>query len=235
MEVLRMTNSPTSKKKINRFISLGARTVDAILKVEKIPTGDAKVMAEDGVVIGAGMTVAAACTASMLGGNVFVWGRIGSDKLGDFFLSDISDAGVDTTSIHRVQGAKTGLSSVIVDGGGRRLIVPYYEPKLGSDPSWLPLELLDETDCVLADVRWPEGALKILNEAKKRGLLRIFDGDVATHDILNRLAPLATHAIFSEPGFCLFAGEGDLKKTLLDHAAKFNGCMGVTLGENGFI
>jgi sulfofructose kinase len=235
MEVLRMTNSPASKKKINRFISLGARTVDAILKVEKIPTGDAKVMAEDGVVIGAGMTVAAACTASMLGGNVFVWGRIGSDKLGDFFLSDISDAGVDTTSIHRVQGAKTGLSSVIVDGGGRRLIVPYYDPNLDSDPSWLPIELLDETDCVLADVRWPEGALKILNEAKKRGLLRIFDGDVATHDILNLLAPLATHAIFSEPGFCLFAGEGDLKETLLNHAAKFDGCMGVTLGEDGAI
>jgi hypothetical protein len=35
-------------KKINRFISLGACPVDAILKVEKIPSGDAKVMAEDG-------------------------------------------------------------------------------------------------------------------------------------------------------------------------------------------
>ena len=47
-------------------------------------------MAEDGVVIGAGMAVAAASTVAMLGGNVSIWGRIGSDKLGDFFLSDIS-------------------------------------------------------------------------------------------------------------------------------------------------
>ena len=50
-----------------------------------MPSGDAKVMAEDGAVIGAGMAVAAACTASMLSGSVSVWGRIGSDKLGDFF------------------------------------------------------------------------------------------------------------------------------------------------------
>ena len=64
---------------------MGACTVDAILKVERIPSGDVKGMAEDGVVIGAGMAVAAACTASMLGGSVSVWGRIGSDKVGDFF------------------------------------------------------------------------------------------------------------------------------------------------------
>ena len=71
-------------------------------------------MAEDGVVIGAGMAVAAASTVAMLGGNVSIWGRIGSDKLGDFFLSDISDTGVDTSFVNRVEGATTGLSSVIV-------------------------------------------------------------------------------------------------------------------------
>ena len=224
-----------NKQKSSRFISLGACTVDAILKVDHIPSGDAKVMAEDGVIIGAGMAVAAASTVAMLGGNVSIWGRIGSDKLGDFFLSDISDTGVDTSFVNRVEGAKTGLSSVIVGSDGGRLIVPYYDPNLGNDTSWLPLKQLDSVDCILADVRWPEGSLQILNEAKNRGILRIFDGDVATAEVLKRLAPLATHSIFSEPGFHLYSGNKDVRKSLLEHAAQFDGCMGVTLGVDGFI
>ena len=224
-----------NEQKSSRFISLGACTVDAILKVDHIPSGDAKIMAEDGVVIGAGMAVAAASTVAMLGGNVSIWGRIGSDKLGDFFLSDISDTGVDTSFVNRVEGAKTGLSSVIVGSDGGRLIVPYYDPNLGNDASWLPLKQLDSVDCILADVRWPEGSLEILNEAKNRGILRIFDGDVATAKVLKRLAPLATHSIFSEPGFHLYAGNKDVRRSLLEHAAQFDGCMGVTLGADGFI
>ena len=230
-----MNDINKNEQKSSRFISLGACTVDAILKVDHIPSGDAKIMAEDGVVIGAGMAVAAASTVAMLGGNVSIWGRIGSDKLGDFFLSDISDTGVDTSFVNRVEGAKTGLSSVIVGSDGGRLIVPYYDPNLGNDTSWLPLKQLDSVDCILADVRWPEGSLEILNEAKNRGILRIFDGDVATAKVLKRLAPLATHSIFSEPGFHLYAGNKDIRRSLLEHAAQFDGCMGVTLGVDGFI
>ena len=34
---------------------------------------------------------------------------------------------------------------------------------------------------------------------QKRGLLRVFDGDVADPSVLKELAPLSTHAIFSKP------------------------------------
>ena len=214
-----MNDINKQEHKSGRFISLGACTVDAILKVDSIPSGDVKVMAEDGVVIGAGMAVAAACTVAMLGGNVSIWGRIGSDRLGEFFLSDISDTGVDASSINRVEGAKTGLSSVIVASDGGRLIVPYYDPNLGSDASWLPLKQLDGVDCILVDVRWPDGSLKILNEAKNWGILRIFDGDVAKAEVLKTLAPLATHSIFSEPGFRLYSGKNDVRESLLEQAA----------------
>ena len=97
-----MTGELEKKNRPHRFISLGACTVDTILKVDSVPYGAEKLMAEDGVVIGAGMAVAAACTVAMLGGKVTIWGRIGADKLGDFFLSDISDTGVDTSSIYRL-------------------------------------------------------------------------------------------------------------------------------------
>ena len=60
-----MNDINKNEQKSSRFISLGACTVDAILKVDHIPSGDAKIMAEDGVVIGAGMAVAAASASLM--------------------------------------------------------------------------------------------------------------------------------------------------------------------------
>ena len=225
-------DGPGTKPK--RLISLGACVVDAIMKIDRFPGGDAKVLAEDGVMIGAGMAVAAACAAAAMGGDVSVWGRIGADRVGDFFLADLADAGVDTQFIHRVDGARTAVSSVIVDGQGQRLVVPYFDTRLGADATWLPIEQLDTTDCVLADTRWPEGARLLLIEARTRGLIRVFDGDVAAVEVLRELAPLSTHAIFSEPGFRLFSGEEDVLEALPKCAARFDGCMGVTLGERGF-
>ncbi|MBH68227.1 MAG: ribokinase [Rhodospirillaceae bacterium] len=230
-----MKENIEAKGSPKRLISLGACTVDVILSVETIPSLDAKVMAQDGVVVGAGMAVAAAATAAVLGGIVSIWGRIGDDLLGDFFLADLAGVGVETAFIRRVVGAKTGLSSVIVDSTGKRLIVPYYDPVLGADASWLPITELEKTDCILSDVRWPEGSFRLMTEASKRGLIRIFDGDVAQPEVLKALAPLSTHAIFSEPGFSLFSGRTDLRAALLDCASRFDGCMGVTVGEEGFI
>lgn len=224
----------TGVKPAKRLVSLGACVVDAILRVQAVPAGDAKVLAEDGVVIGAGMAVAAACAAAAMGGEVAVWGRIGGDRLGDFFLADLADAGVDTRFIHRASGAKTALSSVIVDGHGQRLVVPYFDPKLGADPDWLPIEHLDTVDCVLADVRWPEGSLRLLTEARARGLIRVFDGDVVAQETLAKLAPLASHAIFSEPGFRLFSGRHEIFDALPECAARHDGIIGVTMGERGF-
>jgi sulfofructose kinase len=222
------------EKAPKRLISLGACVVDAILKIDRIPGGDAKVLAEDGMVIGAGMAVAAACAAAAMGGAVSVWGRIGSDRIGDFFLADLEDAGVDTSAIHRAEGARTAVSSVIVDAHGQRLVVPYFDTRLGFDASWLPIEQLDSVDCVLADTRWPEGSRRLLSEARRRGLIRVFDGDTSPPDLLHELAPLSSHAIFSEPGFQLFSGAGDVLTALPRCAAAFDGCMGVTLGERGF-
>ena len=57
LEVVEMINELEKKNRPHRFISLGACTVDTILKVDRVPYGDVKVMAEDGVVIGAGMAL----------------------------------------------------------------------------------------------------------------------------------------------------------------------------------
>ena len=132
---------------------------------------------------------------------------------------------------------KRGIKIIIAGAGGAA-----HLPGMTASQTKIPVlgvpiksKQLDGIDCVLADVRWPEGAAQILNEAKNREIIRIFDGDVATAEVLKTLAPLATHSIFSEPGFCLYSGKEDVRKSLIENAVKFDGCMGVTLGADGFI
>ena len=223
------------KNNPKKFISLGACVVDTILKVPVLSTGDEKIMAQDGTMIGAGMAVAAAATTVSLGGSVKLWGRIGDDTPGDFFLKDLLSIGVDTSSIKRVLGAQTAMSSVLVDDTGQRLVVSYFDKSLGADTSWLPMNELDGVDCVLVDVRWPEGASALMIEAKKRGVLRVFDGDVADPSVLKELAPLSTHAIFSKPGFRLFSGSDNLEADLLECTQSLGVFCGVTLGHEGFV
>eukprot|EP00928_Gymnodinium_smaydae_P041205 TRINITY_DN27892_c0_g1_i1.p1 TRINITY_DN27892_c0_g1~~TRINITY_DN27892_c0_g1_i1.p1 ORF type:complete len:234 (-),score=26.50 TRINITY_DN27892_c0_g1_i1:192-818(-) len=123
------------------------------------------------------------------------------------------------------------------------MVVPYYDANLGEDASWLPLPdlLLDAGEkrkacCVLVDVRWPTGAELLLKEARKYDIPSVFDGDVANAAVLRRLAPLASHAIFSETGFMLFANRDVVSdEALSQEAAAHGGVLGVTLGARGFV
>jgi len=85
---------------------------------------------------------------------------------------------------------------------------------------------------VLADPRWPDGAVALFTRAREQGIPTVLDGDVADADIFERLLPLTDHAIFSEPGLSGFAGP-DIGAAL-EKAASFGSRMvAVTRGSKG--
>jgi sulfofructose kinase len=85
---------------------------------------------------------------------------------------------------------------------------------------------------VLADPRWPEGAVALFTAARALGIPTVLDGDVADAEIFKRLLPLTDHAVFSEPALAAFAGTaGD---EALAKLVRF-GCrvVAVTRGHDG--
>jgi sulfofructose kinase len=88
---------------------------------------------------------------------------------------------------------------------------------------------------VLADVRWPEGAAKVLDAARDAGRFAVFDGDVGPPEALLDLAGRASHALFSSAGLALAAGVGDPGAGLARMAATLPGIVGVTVGPDGFL
>lgn len=213
---------------------IGACTVDTVLAVDRPAAGDAKILASDGAQFGAGMATSAACAIVALGGRAGIWGRIGDDPPGDFYLASVAAAGVDTSGIRRFPGRKTAVSAIVVEPSGRRLIVPYYDPEMPSAPDWLPLDSLDRAAAVLGDPRWPEGTAALLRAARARAIPGVLDADTATPEILRSLTPLASHVVFSEPGLTIESGIDDTEEALIDATARLPGFVGVTLGARGF-
>ena len=189
-----------------RLLSVGALTLDTILRVSDLPVGQGKFLASDGIQIASGMAASAACAAQRLGAQVTLWASAGDDAAGDLLVAGISAEGVDCSLVRRVPGGRSALSAVIVDGAGERIIVPYYDSRTQADPDTLPLPDLGSFDAVLVDVRWPGAAANALNAARSLGRPAILDADTARLDILERLLPLASHVVASETAAAILCG-----------------------------
>jgi len=217
-----------------RVLCLGAAILDTIFRVEAIPTTPIKVLPTDCVQIGSGMASSAASAVARLGGRSRIWGRVGDDLAGQQYLDDLAAAGVDVSQVRRVQGRRTPISTIIVDRHGERLIVPYYDPLLDTDPAWLPVDEVPWFDAVMCDVRWPDGSARLLQAARDAGIFTVLDGDIGPPGVVERLLPLATHAILSEPALARLAGTEDLPAALAAASRMTPALVGVTAGERGF-
>ncbi len=131
-------------------------------------------------------------------------------------------------------GARSALSTIIIDNRGERLIVPFYDHRLHEKKRSCTPQDIAPFDAVLVDVRWPELALDVLTVARTLGKPAILDGDVAPVEILEKLAPAASHIVFSEPAAARLTGLETVKDMLpVLHARYPETFIAVTAGPAG--
>ncbi|ESY96624.1 sugar kinase [Mesorhizobium sp. LNHC229A00] len=217
-----------------KLLSVGALTLDTILRVESLPTHQGKFIASDGVQIASGMATSAACAAHRLGAEVSLWASAGDDPVGDLLIAGIEAEGVDCSHVRRVSGARSALASILVDAQGERIIVPFYDARAQADPEVLPFTDITAFDTVLADVRWPGAAALALKAARAAGRPAILDADTAPLAVLERLLPLASHIVASEPAVRIICGHAlDLETACIDLASRTDAFVAVTGGAAG--
>ncbi|UDL88159.1 sugar kinase [Mesorhizobium sp. PAMC28654] len=221
-------------KKPVKLLSVGALTLDTILRVDQLPTHQGKFIASDGVQIASGMATSAACAAHRLGAQVSLWASAGDDSVGDQLVAGIEAEGVDCGFVRRVSGARSALASILVDAHGERIIVPFYDSRAQVAPEALPVADLSAFDAVLVDVRWPGAAALALKAARAAGRPAILDADTAPLAVLEQLLPLASHIVASEPAARIICGQAlDLETTCTDLASRTDAFVAVTGGPAG--
>ena len=116
---------------------------------------------------------------------------------------------------------------------GERLITNYTDSKLFKNVDWLPLDKLANSDAVLADLRWQEGALKTLRRARELGIPGVLDADLTPAVLNEEVIKNATHVLFSEPALNEFS-KGKSIVEALNWVSEINGgWVGVTEGSSG--
>jgi sulfofructose kinase len=214
-------------------VCLGSVVMDHTFLVQDIVQPPSKNRA-NGYSLGAGGLAAnASIGVARLGGRCVFWGRVGDDLNGRPLLEALAAQGVDVSHCHMAQNARTPVSAVLVDPVGERSIYSYRGDNLGTDPSWLPLQLLDAAQAFLCDPRWPEGSGAALDYARARGIPTVIDGEKSETRLLLDLIPRSDHAIFSQPGLTNYAPGARPVDGLRKAIAAGCRTAGVTRGEKG--
>jgi sulfofructose kinase len=218
-------------------VAVGAVCATRIYQVETIPPAPAKALAQRMTAVVDGMAVSALCAFVKLGGRGAVWARVGDDAQGEAMRAALRGEGIEVDGLHTVPGAMSSQAAVIVDARGERLVVPYHDPAVNASPEWLPLHGLARADMLLADVRWPEGAeaaMRAARDARPGGVPCMLDGELGAPGVLDRLVPLATHAVFADAALLAWRGRSDLDAALIELARAHPGHVGASCGAAGY-
>ena len=215
-----------------RVICLGLSALDQVWRVEGLFAGGSeKIRGFDYATVCGGMAANAAVAVARLGGTTAFWGRGGDDTAGREMRAALSGEGIDVRHFRLFPDGRSSVSGIIVDRSGERQIAN-FRGQFPISPDWLPLDELAGASAVLADPRWPKGAVALFGKARSLGIPTVLDGEVSEASVFEQLLPLTDHAVFSEPALAGFAGSASGEA--LASVTRFN-CrvVAVTRGRDG--
>lgn len=206
--------------------------LDRVYLFERLPLAPGKHIARGYRENGGGMAATAAVAVAALGGRAEWIGRLGDDMAGRTLRGWLHRLGVATGRAAIAAGGQSPTAGIMLDAQGERVLAVHPGAGLVEVPAF-PDSVLDGADAVLADPRWPEGAARILALGRARGLPAVLDAELGPPAILDRLAPLADHVVFSERGLADFTGLADPEAGLAAAARRLEATLAVTLGARG--
>ena len=109
-------------------VAVGAATIDLVIKVERLPGHDEKVMGRHVGWLPGGTVPNFACAASRLGLRTGFLGTVGDDASGSLIVEDFHRFGVDTDHLTTLRGTPTRYTVILLPPGGERaiVVVPTY-------------------------------------------------------------------------------------------------------------
>ncbi|NDO83232.1 hypothetical protein CJP72_21415 [Citrobacter sp. NCU1] len=217
---------------MKKIVCLGNAVWDRVFETDQIPDQPTKYFAKGYFENGGGVAATAAVASARLGAETVLISRLGNDSNGELIRKDLAEWGVDVSKMHVFQEMQSSHAVIHVDPAGERQITVFRDSKCPTDTDWLNADILDGADCLLCDTSWPEGALWLMAEAKKRQIPTILDLDLGASR-MDELVEHGDHLAFSMPGLFLFTGQNEIADALKMAQKKTAGTVYVTCGAEG--
>jgi len=219
-----------------RVLCAGMAVQDHIFRLEAFPVPGSKTRAKEFASVVGGCAANAATAITRLGGEAALasplGGPAGTDAVGDSVLAALAREGVDCGRCVRVAGAVTGLSAVILDASGERLIVNHRDEGLSAARVADPAQAVRGCNAVLADNRFASFVLPLCAAARAAGIPAVLDGDRPTQ-ATDELLAVCSHVVFAADGLRATAQCDDFAAALERIAMRSSAFLAVTDGANG--
>ncbi|MBK4714458.1 MULTISPECIES: sugar kinase [Tenebrionibacter/Tenebrionicola group] len=217
---------------MSKIVCLGNAVWDRVFEMEKTPRQPTKYFATGYFENGGGIAATAAVACVRLGAQAVLISRLGDDSNGTLIRNELMQWGVDVSGIHIFANTQSSHAVIHVDSEGERQITVFRDSKCPASPDWLNASVLEGADCLLCDTSWPEGALWLIAEAKKRHIPTVLDLDLGASR-MDELVAQGDHLAFSLPGLRLFTQQHEIADALKTAQKKTKGAVYVTCGAQG--
>ncbi|WP_158782388.1 PfkB family carbohydrate kinase [Pantoea sp. BAV 3049] len=217
---------------MSNIVCLGNAVWDRVFEMEQIPQQPTKYFARGYFENGGGIAATAAVACVRLGAHAQLISRLGDDSNGELIRNELAQWDVDVSGMHTFAGVQSSHAVIHVDSEGERQITVFRDGRCPTSTDWLSADMLEGVDCLLCDTSWPEGALWLMAEAKKRHIPAVLDLDLGA----SRMAELVAHGdhlAFSLPGLRLFTQQHNIADALKAAQKKTQGTVYVTCGAEG--
>ncbi|MGG7462955.1 ribokinase [Plantibacter sp. YIM 135347] len=107
----------------SRIVVVGSLNADLVVHTARFPQPGETLQGSELTIVPGGKGANQAVAAGRLGGAVTMVGAVGDDPHGRLLLDSLSDAGVDTGNIDRLDGVATGTAVITVDDAGENTII----------------------------------------------------------------------------------------------------------------
>lgn len=217
---------------MSKIVCLGNAVWDRVFEMEQIPQQPTKYFAKGYFENGGGIAATAAVACVQLGAHARLISRLGDDSNGELIRNELAQWGVDISAMHTIPGAQSSHAVIHVDPAGERQISVFRDSRCSTSADWLNADMLEGVDCLLCDTSWPEGALWLMAEAKKRHIPTVLDLDLGASR-MDELVAMGDHLAFSLPGLRLFTQRHEIADALKAAQKTTRGTLYVTCGAEG--
>ena len=204
------------------------------MRVDAFPAPGAKVQASEFLITSGGQAGNAAVAVARLGAICSYIGALGdeNDQVANTIARTFAREGIDVSRALRVPGARSSVSTILIDRTGEKMIATRRDTGLSSATLDDPAAAVAAIDAVLLDNRYATLTLPICKAAQARGIPRVVDLDKPS-PAGDPLVMGSTHVISSAEAMRDSTGLKDYGAALRKFGEVYKGFLAVTNGPEG--
>ena len=162
---------------MKKIFVVGSLNSDLVIHAPYMPVGGETLMGKDFATNNGGKGANQACACAKLGGEIYMCGCVGNDAFGEGLINSLSNDGVHTDYIRKVDNIPTGVAVIVVTEGENRIILDSgANAHLTENDIDKMLEIASEGDIFLTQLENPIDVIGYgLKRAKEKGLFVVLN------------------------------------------------------------